>query len=106
MATPTTAKSLAKLRKAGYKCAIVEVWNAHAFKRQDMFGFIDIIALKPGEILGVQTTSKNCKSDHIKKIAGHKNLMAVKASGINIVLHIWDTGEDSPTRGEFEELHF
>jgi len=89
MATPTTKKSLERLRKDGYTCAIVEVWNAHAFKRQDLFGFIDILAIKEGEIIGVQTTSLKCFADHVKKITQHKNFMAVKKSGIKIVLHGW-----------------
>lgn len=87
--TPTTKKSLERLRKDGYLCAIVEKWNQFGGVRQDLFGFIDILAIKKGEILGVQTTSKKCVADHIKKMAGHKNLMPVKESGMKIELHGW-----------------
>ena len=94
MATPTTKKSLEKLRKEGYTCAITETWNAFAHKRQDLFGFIDILAIKPGEILGVQTTSKTNISAHIDKIIKHKNFIAVKESGIKIILHGWHKGKN------------
>ena len=94
MATPTTKKSLEKLRKEGYLCAIVENWNAFAHIRQDLFGFIDILAIKEREILGVQTTSKTNKQSHINKILQHKNFMPVKKSGIKIILHSWGKGKN------------
>ena len=88
--TNSTKKTLEKLRKDGYVCAIVEHWNSHAGVRQDLYGFIDILAIKEGEILGVQTTSKKCFSDHVQKIIKHKNFIAVKKSGIRIILHGWE----------------
>jgi len=93
MATQSATKSLAKLRKEGYLCAMVERWNKFAGVRQDLYGFIDILAIREGEILGVQTTSLNCFAEHVKKISKHKNLIPVKKSGIKIVLHGWFLGE-------------
>jgi hypothetical protein len=55
--TSPTKRTLAKLRKEGYLCAIVEKFNRFAGIRQDLFGFIDILAIREGEIIGVQTTS-------------------------------------------------
>ena len=52
-----TQRSLKKLRAEGYFVAIVEHWNPHAFIRQDLFGFIDLLAIRGNETLGVQTTS-------------------------------------------------
>jgi len=89
MATQTMKKSLEKLRKDGYLCAIVENWNSHAGRRNDLFGFLDLLCIKDGEILGVQTTSKNCFSEHVQKIITHKNFIEVKKSGIKITLHGW-----------------
>src|ERR1700751_4932922 len=54
-----TQRSKAYLENAGYLVAITERWNPHAKVRQDMFGFIDMLAVKEGEILGVQTTSRS-----------------------------------------------
>lgn len=50
-----TQRTLALLRKDGWTCAIVERWNPHARIRQDLYGFIDIVAIHPDRgILGVQ----------------------------------------------------
>ncbi len=49
-----TQRTLAKLRKEGWTCAITEKWNQYARVRQDLFGFCDVIAIKPGTILAVQ----------------------------------------------------
>lgn len=89
MATQTTQRSLAKLRKEGYICHIAEKWNQFGGIRQDMFGFIDILAIRPGEIVGIQTTSESNVASHIKKIIGHKNFLAVRDSGMKIYLHSW-----------------
>lgn len=83
------ARSLAHLRKLGYVAGVVERWNAHAGVRQDLFGFIDIVACKPGEVLFVQTTSAAGIRDHIEKVMRHDNYAAVKASGARIVIHGW-----------------
>ncbi|HQV57391.1 MAG TPA: hypothetical protein PKV27_05220, partial [Ilumatobacteraceae bacterium] len=59
MSTSPTTLSLKALRDAGYTVAIVEHFNPHMRIRQDLFGFIDIIAIRPGETLAVQTTSRS-----------------------------------------------
>ncbi len=67
MPTPTS-RSLEYLRETGYKTAIVEKWNAHAKLKQDLFGFIDLLGMKPGEpLLGIQATSGGNVSARIKK---------------------------------------
>ena len=45
-----TQLSLAKLREEGWFCWITEHYNYYARKKQDLWGFVDIIALKPGQI--------------------------------------------------------
>ena len=64
--TPTQ-RTLAYLREEGYLCAIVEKWNPHVKIRQDLFGFIDILAIKKGETLAVQCTSTGVAA-RVKKI--------------------------------------
>jgi hypothetical protein len=59
MSVSPTQRTLAALREQGRKCAIVEKWNPYAGVRQDLFGFIDIIALERDGlrgIIGVQST--------------------------------------------------
>lgn len=63
-----TQRTLKKLRDEGWTAWIVEKWNAHAKIRQDLFGFIDIVAIKSGEpVLGVQATSGSNTSARVKK---------------------------------------
>jgi hypothetical protein len=49
-------RSLALLRNEGFVCAIVERYNQYAKRRSDAFGWMDILAIRQGTILGVQTS--------------------------------------------------
>ncbi len=89
MATSPTQLSLKKLREEGYTVQVVEYWNSFARIRIDLFGFIDIIALKGKEVLAVQTTSASNMSARCKKIADHENVDAVREAGWTIHVHGW-----------------
>jgi hypothetical protein len=54
-----TKRTLQLLRREGFTPAVVERWNPHARGRQDLFGFIDILAIHPDHAgkLGVQCTT-------------------------------------------------
>ena len=83
--TPTQ-RSLKYLREQGYTVAITERWNPFARIRQDLFGFIDLLAIKPGETLAVQTTSSGV-STRLKKIAESPLLPKVREAGWKIHVH-------------------
>ena len=85
--TPTQ-RSLAHLREEGYTVAIVERWNPHARIRQDLFGFIDLLAIRKGETLAVQVTSTGVSS-RIKKIMESDYLPKVRDAGWRIIVHGW-----------------
>jgi hypothetical protein len=53
-----TQRSKKLLADAGLRVAVVEHWNSFCRIRQDLFGFIDLIALdaEGGRTIGVQTT--------------------------------------------------
>jgi hypothetical protein len=89
LATSPTQLSLKKLREDGYLVAITERWNAFAKIRQDMFGFIDLLAIKDGEILAVQTTSASNMSARANKIADSEHVGTVRKSGMKIHIHGW-----------------
>jgi GMP synthase-like glutamine amidotransferase len=89
MATSPTQLSLKRLREEGYLCEVVEKWNQFARIRQDLFGFIDIIAISEGQILGVQSTSYSNISARVAKITDHENLPMVRKAGIRIEVHGW-----------------
>lgn len=98
MAGSPTTRSLAHLRKAGYLCAIVEKWNSHTMTRSDLWGFVDVLAIREGEILAVQTTSRSNVSARVRKIAEHENVGTVRKAGIRIEVHGW------AKKGRFWEL--
>ena len=84
-----TQRSLNHLRKLGYTVAITEHWNPFAHIRQDLFGFIDLVALKDDEILAVQTTSSTNIFARRKKIALNKNSLRWIEAGGRIQIHGW-----------------
>ena len=89
MANSPTQRTLAALKAAGYTAAVVEKWNPHARIRQDLFGFIDVLAIRENEVLGVQACAGSSASARVKKIEDHDNLAAVRKAGIRIEVHAW-----------------
>ena len=89
LATSPTQLSLKKLRDEGYTVAIVEHWNAFARIRQDLFGFIDILALKDKEVLAIQTTTASNMSARATKIGNSEYVGAVRKVGWGIHIHGW-----------------
>lgn len=67
----------------------MERWNPYARIRQDLFDFIDIVAVKAGHpILGIQTTAAGASS-RVKKIQGAPAASVWLASGGRLVVHSW-----------------
>ena len=93
-----TERTLKALREAGYACFIVEHWNAFIKCRQDLFGFVDILALGDNEVLGVQACARGDVSKRVDKIANHKNVGVVRKAGIR--LEVW--GWEKMASGEYE----
>lgn len=72
-----TQRTLAKLRADGWTAAVTERWNAYAKIRQDLFGFVDVLAVAAGRgALAVQCTSGPHVADRVLKI---RDLPAVRA---------------------------
>ena len=89
MATSPTENSLKYLRKQGYTVAVVEHWNPHARIRQDLFGFVDLLAIRGSETLAVQSTSWANTASRVGKIAEHENVGFVRDAGWAIHVHGW-----------------
>jgi hypothetical protein len=87
--TSPTQRSLAFLRKEGYLCNITEHYNPFSHTRQDLFNFIDVLAIKENEILAVQTTSAVNSSARVKKILALLSAKAWLESGGKIIVHGW-----------------
>jgi len=90
MKTSPTQRSLKLLRSEGWFCAITERWNQYAKVRQDLFGFIDILAIKSDMTMAVQTTTGDNVSKRIEKI---RELQAaslwLESPSRLIVVHGW-----------------
>ncbi len=88
--TSPTARSLALLRADGYLAQVVERYNAHARVRVDLFGCIDLLAVKPGEaVLGVQATTASNLAARAKKALACPRLRTWLAAECRFVLHGW-----------------
>jgi len=103
LATSPTQRSLKYLRDQGMTCQVVEHWNQWARIRQDLWGFVDIVALKvdldarpgyQGSTIGVQTTSLSNVSARVEKIKASELYPIVKYAGWMIVVHGWGKGKD------------
>lgn len=87
--TSPTQRTLALLRKLGYTVAVTERWNAFSRTRLDLFGFIDLIAIREGEILGVQATSGTNVSARVEKIRGLTTYREWLLAGGRIIVIGW-----------------
>jgi len=89
-----TQRSLAYLRDQGWLVATVERWNPHAKVRQDLFGILDLLAVRDGETLGVQTTSGSNVAARARKIADSSHVDALQRAGWRLVVHGWRKGSN------------
>lgn len=78
------------LRAEGWLVAVVEKWNVHAKVRQNLFGFADLLAIKDGTTLAVQTTSGSNMSHRIHKITANvAATLWLRSPYRQIVVHGW-----------------
>jgi len=76
----STQRTLAHYRDDGYLCEVVERWvrTAKGGNRKDLFGFIDLVAIADGVIVGIQATSTANVSARVKKIKTEKRAEAIQ----------------------------
>ena len=86
--TPTQL-TLRKLRADGYTAEVVEHWNSHARIRNDLFGFVDVLALRGDETLAIQATSAGNVSARVRKIADSPHIGAVREAGWTVRVWGW-----------------
>ena len=85
-----TARTLEALRKEGYSAHVVEKWIPQTRRRSDLFGFIDIVAIKEDRpILGVQATSTSNISSRIAKALSIPELRVWLSCGAEFEVHGW-----------------
>lgn len=84
-----TQLTIRSLKQDGWLVEVVEKYNFFAKVRNDLFGFIDILAIKDGSVLAVQATSKANISSRVNKIAEHENIAEVRKLGWQIEVWGW-----------------
>jgi aspartate/glutamate racemase len=84
-----THLTLRHLRNNGWTAQVVEHWVPGADVRRDLFGFIDVLALRGAETLAVQTTTASNVASRVKKIALCQHIGAVREAGWAIRVHGW-----------------
>jgi len=99
-----TSRTLKRLRDDGYTADVVERWIPGMHVKKDLFGFIDVLAIREGEVLGVQVTSRDHVATRITKITEHDNVAAVRAANIRIEVHGWDKGSNGRWRVRVEDI--
>jgi len=87
-----TQRSLAECKARGWIAGVVEKWNPHAHIRQDLWGWVDIVALDPhtGDVLFIQTTSGAHHAHREGKVLSWEHLDAlVKYPGRRALIWSW-----------------
>lgn len=89
MTLSPTQLSLRWLRDNGYIAEVTEHWNPHARIRNDLFGFVDVLAIRDTETLAVQTTSAANVPARVRKIRESDLYPKVLAAGWQVRVHGW-----------------
>lgn len=89
MSQTPTQRSLKHLRNSGYRAAVVEKFNHITKRRADLFEIGDIVAIREGETVLVQTTSGSNVSARVKKIADCEAIADIRAAGWKVIVHGW-----------------
>lgn len=88
MASPTS-RSLEHARDLGYEAGVVERRNPKTFVTHDLFGFVDVVAARAGDLLLIQATSDDHVSHRRSKILQSPALERVAWSGAKIEIWGW-----------------
>ena len=85
-------RSMEALRDDGYLVGKTEHWNPWVPPNgllQDLFGFIDLVAIRVGEKITAVQVTKEHVPEHIEKIQANKAAKVWLECGGRIVIHHW-----------------
>jgi len=68
MAASPTSRTMQTLKGEGWRCGVVERFIGPTQTRKDLFGIIDLIAIRPWLITGVQCCALSGMAAHRKKL--------------------------------------
>ena len=77
------------MREQGYDAEVVERWVPGANVRHDLFGFIDIIAFRGAQVIGIQATTMHNMAARYKKILDNPIATRWLAAGCEIRIVGW-----------------
>lgn len=99
-----TQRSLKELRARGYTAQVVERWNSFAKIRQDLFGIVDLVAIKSdmNGVLGIQATSTGNMGARIQKAQANETLNIWKQAGNRFVVWGWALRGERGKRKKYE----
>lgn len=105
MRASTVQLSMQYLRDLGYAVDVCERWvpSAHGQVRRDLFGILDLVAIRDGETVGVQTTTRGEAPKRLRKILASEHLEVLQQAGWRIVVHGWHQPRGPRTRWVCEE---
>jgi hypothetical protein len=85
------ARSTRLLKAEGYQVASVERFVAYPRPghRVDLFGFIDLLAIRPGETLAVQACAATDHARRAEKVRTSQTLPACLAANWRVEVHSW-----------------
>lgn len=89
MSSPT-ARSTKYLTDRGYMVGMVERYNSFTKRKNDLFGFIDLLAVGDGQTIGVQVTSGANHAARRTKILAEPRAKLWLAASNRILIHSWD----------------
>ena len=96
-----TQLSLKHLRESGWTTlAIVEYFVPFAKVRRDLFGFIDVLAVKDGDTLGIQCTTFNNRLARVRKIEDSEHLPVLREA--NWSLEVWGWRKNKSNKWEVD----
>ena len=84
-------RSTARLRDLGYHVEVVEqtIKTPRMTFKRDLWGFVDLLAVRENEVLAVQVTSASNVSARVRKITDSPLLAPVRAAMVRIEVHGW-----------------
>ena len=89
--TTPSARARRQLERLGWKVGTVERYCHVTKRRHDLFGFLDLVAIAPGQIVGMQVTSDSNYAARLAKVTGECEEPArawLSAGGV-IVVQSW-----------------
>lgn len=82
-------RSLEYLEARGFLVDNVERWIPRTKIRKDLFGFADLLAIKPGRTVAVQTTDASNFSKRVNKVLDCTGAAVAVKAGWIVEVHGW-----------------